>query len=205
MSNTIHARLVNRSIWGFFLVAMIVVSLPATSAQASIIGQGGDVGGWWSGPPNKNSFRLNKYEDNKCTQVHLEQKAVELLPNTPYNAHDPGTYNNNGSLISSTIPVASARVNSYIFHFDPTSGIPTKTSTGYVDFSDPVYVISRNKDLDATDLHYGYLGVSYPGFLADRGFDLASRDQFVISNPSANVLRVQFKASSIGCGRGKRA
>lgn len=166
--------------------------LAAAPANAAIVGMAGDATGPWYGPPA--SLRLNDFENNTQTQVWVEQQGMLLPSSVYYNAHNPGTYQQNSALVHQTIPGAGSMfVNSYIFHFDPTSGI--RSSTGSVDFDHDIYVISENNDLDSSDVWFGMPGVQYAtGLLSDRGYDLASNDAFWISNPSAGVWRLTFEA-----------
>jgi len=176
------------------MAALAGLALATTGAHAAIVGQGGNVGGPWYGPPA--SLRLNKQEHNKDTQVWVEQQNMVLPSNVWYNAHNPGTYQQVSSLVHQTIPGAgTSLVNSYIFHFDPTSGFPTKESKGYVDFNHEFYVITKNGDIDSSDIPFGMPGTQYAtGLLADRGYDLAAKDAFWISQPSAGVWRLDFQA-----------
>lgn len=180
--------------FGCGMTALAGLALTTTGAHASVVGQGGNVGGPWTSPPA--SLKLNKTEHNTLTNVWIEQQNMLLPSNVWYNAHNPGTYQQVSSLVHNTIPGAgTSRVNSYIFHFDPTSGIPTKTSKGYVDFDHEIYVITKNGDIDSSDVPFGMSGTQYAtSMLADRGYDLAANDAFWISNPSAGVWRLQFEA-----------
>lgn len=169
--------------------------LVSTAASAGIIGQSSTgVHGPYTMTPS-DDLRLNNTEDNTRSWVFLEQQGVGLPSNLIYDAHSPGRYTLNSDLRPGIIPGnASSRVNSYIFHFDPTSGASRKYSDGYIDFSNPIYVISTNQNLANSD---PALGVgTYPGWFADRGYDLVSEDWFDISNPSANVWRLEFHTSA---------
>jgi hypothetical protein len=180
--------------------AVAAAMLMSTSANAIIIGQSaGGVHGPYTMAASTD-LRLGATEDNTRSWVFIEQQNVGLPSNLIYDAHNPGRYTLNSDLEtgSPTIPGnVHSRANSYIFHFDPTSGVPRKHSDGYIDFSNPIYVMSRNESLDASD---GRLGVGiYPNAfspVADRGYDLVSEDWFEISNPSPNVWRLEFHTSA---------
>lgn len=174
--------------------------LVGTSASADIIGQSsGGVHGPYT-MTSSTDLRLNRTEDNTRSWVFLEQQGVGLPSNLVYNAHAPGRYTATAQLEpgSPFIPGdVNTRANSYIFHFDPTSGVGRKHSDGYIDFNKEIYVISKNNDLDDSDLKVG-VGI-YPGRfspIADRGYDLVSEDWFDISRPSPGVWRLEFHTSA---------
>jgi hypothetical protein len=179
--------------------ATLILSAPAS---ADIIGQSsGGVHGPYT-MDQHTDLKLNQTEDNTRSWVWIEQRGVGLPSGTVYDAHTPGRYTLNSQLEqgSPTIPGdATSLANSYVFHFDPTSGLGTKHSDGYIDFDKPIYVISRNNTLDDSDLKYGVPGAEYPGRfspIADRGYDLVSEDWFDISRPSAGVWRLEFHTSA---------
>ena len=175
--------------------------LASASANAGIVGQSASgVHGPYT-MTSSTDLRLNRTEDNTRSWVFLEQQGVGLPSNLVYNAHNPGRYTLNSQLEpgSPTIPGnANSRANSYIFHFDPTSGATRKYSDGYIDFDKEIYVISKNNDLDASDSLLG-VGSLYPGRfspIADRGYDLVSEDWFHISRPSPTTWRLEFHTSA---------
>ncbi|MCC6677015.1 MAG: PEP-CTERM sorting domain-containing protein [Phycisphaerales bacterium] len=199
MTASTHDSLAHRRCLAAATIAAAL--LVSASANADIIG--------WSstgvhGPYTMTSgddLRLNKTEDNTRSWVFREQQNVGLPSTLVYNAHKLGRYTLFSDLESGSpiIPGdASSLANSYIFHFDPTSGVGTKHSNGYVDFDREIYVITKNNDLDDSD---GLLGVGqYPGRfspIADRGYDMrGTEDWFDISNPSPNVWRLEFGTSA---------
>ena len=181
------------------LLTAAALAAASPPALAGVVGYGGDVfAGVETSPPGNFDLRLNATEDNTRTHVYQERANITLPSGVKYHAHAPGNYQTNASLVNATIPFGgTANVTSYIFHFDPTSGFPAKTSAGWVDFDKEIYVITHpNNDLDASDVPFGIPGVQYSngGFsIADRGYDLgANFDAFSISNPSAGVWRLDF-------------
>ncbi len=179
--------------------ACAALATTAAASHAGVANYGGNIyAGIQTSPPSNYDLRLNATEDNTRTRVYLEQSNVLLQHQTYYNAHFNGTYQQNSALVRQAIPgTGTAVVNSYIFHFDPTSGFPTRTSTGFVEFTNPIYVISRNSDLDASDVRFGMTGVQYAtGPLSDRGYDLAANDAFWISTPRTGIWRLDFYARS---------
>lgn len=180
-------------------LAGATIALTTGAAHAGVSNYGGNIyAGVQTSPPSNHDLRLNATEDNTRTRVYLEQSNILLQSTIYYNAHLNGTYQQNSALVHQAIPgTGSATVNSYILHFDPTSGIRTRTSQGFIEFTNPIYVISRNSDLDASDIRFGMTGVQYAtGPLSDRGYDLASNDAFWISTPQAGVWRLDFYARS---------
>lgn len=182
------------------LAAAILASAAASApAHAGVVGYGGNIfAGVETSPPGNYNLQLNHTEDNTRAHVYQEQAGIVLDRNVNYHAHLNGTYQQNSALVQNTIPgVNTTLVTSYLVHFDPTSGAFGHTASGYVDFSNPFYVITHpNNDLDAADIPFGMPGVQYGTGLSDRGFDLASNDAFWISNPSAGVWRLQFEANA---------
>lgn len=174
--------------------------LVSASANADIVGWSSTgVHGPYTMTPSQD-LRLGRTEDNTRSWVFMEKRGVGLPSGLVYDAHKPGRYTLNSDLESGspTIPgTAKTLANSYIFHFDPTSGAARRHSDGYIDFDKPIYVISRNNNLDASD---SLLGVGiYPGSfspIADRGYDLVTEDWFEISRPSANIWRLEFHTSA---------
>ena len=199
MFNPLHGSLGHRRCLAATTTAAAAL-LASASANAGIIGQSsGGVHGPYT-MTSSDDLRLGRTEDNTRSWVFLEQQGVGLPSNLVYNAHSPGRYTLTSDLEpgSPTIPGnASSLANSYIFHFDPTNGATRRYSDGYIDFSHEIYVISKNNDLDDSDL---LLGVgTYPGRfspISDRGYDLVTEDWFDISNPAPNVWRLEFHTSA---------
>jgi hypothetical protein len=175
--------------------AVTGLTLACGMACADVHNYGGDI---WAGvetnPPSNCDLRRNSTEDNQRTRVYREHDRVPLPQQIFYNATGVGTYQQTSTLVRKAIPDADrSTVSSYIFHFDPTNNVAGKRSRGWVEFTHPIYVISQNADLDASDVYFGMPCVHYPtSFLADRGYDLAASDAFWISKPSANVWRLTF-------------
>lgn len=185
---------------GFAALAVSAVLGLAAQASASIVGSGGNIHGPYSSPTN--DLRLNRTEDNTRMWVFSERQNVVVPPNIKYHAKNNGNYATHASLTSQPLPYAGVGVvNSYMLHFDPTSGIPPKSASGYVDFNNPIYIITHpNNDLDISDGPFGFPTTQYASAafsIADRGFDLAgANDNFSISNPSAGVWRLDFDVTA---------
>lgn len=174
-------------------------ALSAAPAAADVHNYAGAIfAGVETSPPSNYDLRLNATEDNTRTRVFMEHYRILLASNVYYNATGVGTYQQNSSLVHRVIPDGnSATVNSYIFHFDPTSGWGNRRVQGWVEFTSPIYVISKNADLDAADVHFGMPGVQYAtGPASDRGYDLAANDAFWISQPQAGIWRLTFDATA---------
>ncbi len=177
------------------LKTILIATTFAANANASIISLGGDAAGLYTSAPA--SFKLGQYEHNTHTRVHLESIGLPILPGTKYDAHNPGHYGSGkGKPSGGTIPTYPwTWANSYLFHFDPTSGVPTKESQGWAIFDAPIYVLSSNENIDNTDTYYGYkIAGLYPGFLSDRGYDMLTNDEYTISNPTPTTWRIDFHA-----------
>lgn len=177
--------------------ASMILSAPAS---ADIIGQSSSgVHGPYT-MQTTTDLRLNRTEDNTRSWVFMEKRGIALPSGVVYDAHNPGRYTLNSQLEqgSPTIPTSAGTLaNSYIFHFDPTSGVRRRHSDGYIDFNNEIYVISRNNNLDRSDSVFG-VG-SYPGSfspIADRGYDLVSEDWYDISRPAPGVWRLEFHTSA---------
>lgn len=177
---------------------MLAGGLAGSAAQADVVGSSGLFAGVETSPPGNYNLQLNHTEDNTRAHAYLEQYRILLDRPVRYHAHNFGSYMNNGQLTNGTIPgVMTSIVNSYLIHFDPTSGAGGRTTSGYIDFNAPIYVITHpNNDIDQTDARFGMAGVTYGQGLSDRGFDLASNDWFDIGNPAAGVWRLSFEANA---------
>jgi hypothetical protein len=148
------------------------------------------------------NLRLNQTEDNTRIFSYAEQLDIPLPRGVTYHASAPGVYDDNNDYQPGIIPGAGiAKVRSYIFHFDPTSGFPSQNSSAWVEFSGPIYVITHpNNELEASDTPFGIPTWDYAngGFsVADRGFDLNGGDEFRITRPSGNYrLDLEVQAST---------
>lgn len=179
------------------LSAAVIMIACSSVAMGDVYNYGGSIyAGVETSPPIGRDFRLNRLEDNTRTRVYLENYNTPILPFTLYDATSVGRYDSNSDLRPGYIPTgAGVRGNSYLFHFDPTSGVPAKESRGWVEFTHPIYVLSTNPSLDQSDFNYGFAGAAYAtGIVADRGFDLNPQDWFDISNPQPGIWRLEFFA-----------
>jgi MYXO-CTERM domain-containing protein len=180
------------------LLAGASLALASAGAHAGVVNYGGNIfAGVESNPPSNYDLRLNRTEDNDRVRAFGERQGAVLSSTTYYNAHNPGNYQQNSHLVRQALP-ANGIFNSYIVHYDPTSGFPARRAAGFIDFSNPIYVITRNDDLDASDHPFGIPGVQYPtGPISDRGPDLgALYDAFAISITSTGAWRLDFDLQS---------
>jgi len=181
------------------LTSTILTALGAP-ALADIHNYGGGVyAGVESNPPSNMDLSLNGTEDDTRFHAYCENWRIPFQAGTPFQANLPGFYNDVSDYTPGVIPIAAGTpVNAYLFHFDPTSGIPAKDTTGWVEFTRPIWVIAESSSLDNTDNYYGYLGVQYPRFLNDREWDVDNfvgvDDWFHISQPSAGIWRLEVYA-----------
>lgn len=190
----LHSRFTRQIQIRFVSVPFCIIALSGT-VYGDVHDYGGNIyAGVQTSPPPGSDLRLNRLEDNTRVRAYLESYKVPITPFTLYDAKDVGRYDSNRSLRPGYIPINPGdRANSYIFHFDPTSGIPAKSARGWVEFTSPIYVISRNASLDNTDDDYGFASGRYSkGALSDRGFDLLPQDWFDISNPRTGIWRLEF-------------
>ncbi len=176
------------------------VLLAGAAAQANVVNYGGQLfAGVETSPPGNYNLQLNHTEDNTRAHAYLEQYRILLDRQVTYHAHGQGSYMTPGSLTTATrIPgVNTSIVNSYLIHFDPTSGLGGRTTTGWIEFNAPIYIITHpNNDIDQTDARFGMNGVTYGQGLSDRGWDLASADWFDISTPSAGIWKLSWEANA---------
>ncbi len=124
-----------------------------------------------SPPP---SVKLNDFQANSFIRVFMERRNVLLGSSVSVNATAPGTYNQLNQPVAPfpTLALGTA-VDSYFIHFDPTSGVQTRSGTVTFD-RDILGVIFYPAGLDASDSTLGAVGITaYPTLLADRGMDLA--------------------------------
>lgn len=183
------------SIAGISLAAAVIVATTIVpAALGDVRNYGGNIfAGVETSPPSNNDLRLGRTEDNTRAHVYREGYHVPLQLGTVYDAEANGRYDQNSDLRQGVVPfVGNGRVNSYLIHFDPTSGARNRSARGWIDFDQKIYVLSRNQSLDNTDNDYGFASVRYPGFLADRGMDLNPQDWFDISTPSPGIWRLEF-------------
>lgn len=189
-------RITNVAFTAAFIVAATVGS--ATSARAGVVNHSGLFAGVESNTGVPRDLRLGKVQDDTRARAYQEGALITLPANTPYHATslNGNIHYNNISQLSPAAFIPGAGntiVNSYIVHYDPTS-LFTRTTTGFIDFSNPVYVITYpNSDLAATDNTLGISSWQYPAGRSDRGFDLAqANDTFSLYSPSSGVWRVEW-------------
>lgn len=185
-----------------FTVALITAAVgSANPARAGVVGYYNTFAGVESNNGVPRDLRVGHTQDDTRARAYQEGALVTLPVNTMYHATSfSGNihYNSNAQLTQLPIPGGgSTIVNSYIVHYDPTS-IFTRTTTGYIDFDNPVYVITKpNSDLDATDHTLGIASWQYPAGLSDRGFDMAqANDTFSLYSPAPGVWRVEWELES---------
>lgn len=120
------------------------------------------------------------YASNDRITVFNEQQNVTLSASIVVDAWEPGLYDDNGDLGTRAIP-AGTRVSSHYIHYDSTS-VVGHSANGCVTFDNKIIgVVERDLNLANTNT-LGAGGVNYPGFLADRGYELGANDAFTISD-----------------------